>query len=158
MPQLRVVLFVAALGAAACGAPAGPDRAPAQFALRALGAQPIPAVLSHTAGGRLIEVAGGALTFESLAGRGGVGGYVDIRVTDPGAAPRVERRETAGHSVRRGDALEVTYASGARETFAVAAGGAALRTTAASCAPTTPCLGILHVYQYEREAAEPTTP
>jgi hypothetical protein len=151
----RVAFLSAALAAAvgACGSPAGLARFGATFALRRVGTQELPAVLSHTAGGRLVEVVSGALTFETLVERGTVTGYAEVRITDPGAAPRVERGEISGSSIRGGDGLEVRYATGARETFAIEGPGSVLRTVAASCAPDAACLDILRVYRYERIAA-----
>jgi hypothetical protein len=158
MRPYGVALVAAALASAtgACRSPSGPAPSAAAFVLRAVGEQELPAVLSHTAGGRLIEVVGGALRLETLVANGAVTGHADLRITDHGAEPRVERRAVSGVSVRRGDLLEVRYATGARETFVVEGGAAALRTVAASCAPAAPCLDILRFYRYERAAtAEP---
>lgn len=135
---------------AGCHSPAAPASGPVTFTLRSVSAQPLPAALSNTAGGRLIEVVGGSLTFETVSGAGRVDGYIDLRITDPGLAPRVERRLSVGRAVWLGPRVGVTYATGARESFAVEGSEAILRTTAASCAPSAFCLDILREYRYER--------
>jgi hypothetical protein len=145
-----VVLGLTTVASTGCHSLAAPASDPVTFTLRSISAQPLPAAVSNTAGGRLIEVLAGSLTFETLSGGGRVDGYLDLRITDPGVTPRVERRFRIGRAVRLGRTVEVTYATGARESFAVERGEATLRTTAASCAPSASCLDILREYRYER--------
>ena len=156
MTRIRLILAaIATCAGAACDPTTAPRGEQVRYTLRALDGQPLPASLSSTAGGRVIEVTGGELTFQSLAARGAVSAVLSIRTTDPGAAPRTERLTSTGVSVRRGAALDVAFPSGGRMTFAVEAGGASLRTTAAAggCPPTVSCLSVLHVYHYVRGTA-----
>ena len=157
MPRRWAVRGVAALAAGAALAsctgtgPTGPVR-PAEFVLTTWGAQPVPAVLGATAGGRRIELVSSTLRFERWGRTGAVSGTATLRVTDPGAVPVTEARAITGSATRRGDTVTVAYASRGSETFLVEDAESRLRTVATDCGPN-PCLDVLVISVFRRVPA-----
>ena len=146
-----------AITLAACGeraATASPDTPPGGFALRGLAGGSLPIVLGATAGGRTVEILGGSLRFERFdAGRGRVVGAGTVRVTDPGTPPVTTASTGEARFERRGDTVQVAWATGVTDTYLLEDAGRRLRTIAASgCAAAAgaACLGVLRIYVYER--------